>query len=103
MGGRDGRAGGAASHRSAHGGSGTVTRLPAGYVSDLESSREALWVAQAGEHRHGAPVGALRRLDPASGQLTTVADLEEPTSVAIGPQAVWVLDRFARTLTRIAR
>lgn len=79
----------------------TVTRLPEGDVSGLGVSGGAVWLTQSGERRAGAPVGALRRVNAASGRLSTVLRLEQPSSLAIGEGSVWTVDTFAGTLTRV--
>ena len=79
-----------------------VTLLPAGYLTALAADGRAVWLTQQAVVRH-VPVGALRRVGPTTTRLKSVLELEEPTSVAVGDDAVWVLDAFARTVTRVRR
>lgn len=78
-----------------------VRRLPVGYVTALAADGRAVWLTQAGVR--DVPVGALRRVGLTSTRLKSVLELEEPTRVAVGDDAVWVLDAFARTVTRVRR
>ena len=78
-----------------------VTGLPVGNVTALAADGRAVWLTQAGVR--DVPVGALRRVGLTSTRLKSVLELEEPTTVAVGDDAVWVLDAFARTVTRVRR
>jgi len=40
-------------------------------------------------------------VNAASGRLSTVLRLEQPSSLAIGEGSVWTVDTFAGTLTRV--
>jgi len=80
-----------------------VVRLPAGLgATDLALGAGAVWVTHIGPWLAGAYTGTLLRFDPVRGRLTKTLDLEQPGSVAVGNGAAWVVDRFARTLTRVA-
>lgn len=78
-----------------------VTRLPAGGVGALDVSRDAVWATRLAPQRAGAPAGALLRVDPHTGRVSTVLVAEQPGDVSVGEQGVWVLDGFARTVTRV--
>ena len=79
----------------------SVTRLPAGPVNAIAVGAGATWLVQGGWRPGAAPAGTLARIDPASGRRSTVLRLERPVGVAVGDGGVWVLDAFARTLTRV--
>jgi hypothetical protein len=74
-----------------------VTPLPEGEVRGLAVSHDAVWISQT--NRRG---GVLLRIDRATGRRSTALTFQgEPSDVAIGGGAVWVLDIPARTLIRI--
>jgi hypothetical protein len=78
-----------------------VTPLPAGGVSALGVSRDAVWASRFGADRSDAPAASLLRLNPAHGGASRALALEQPYDMAVGERGVWVLDGFARTLTRV--
>ena len=47
-------------------------------------------------------LGAIAIVIPVPGE-SCAPELEKPTSVAVDDDAVWVLDAFARTVTRVRR
>ncbi len=75
--------------------------LPAGGAASLAVSRDAVWVTSFGTPGRDGGTGTLLRLDPASSRLSTALKLEQPYDMAVGERGVWVLDGFARTLTRL--
>lgn len=77
----------------------TVARLPAGEVVGLAVGRDAAWVSQKPAVGSGLG-GVLRRIDAATGRLTTALALQgTPSNVAADDVGAWVLDTRERTLT----
>jgi len=77
----------------------SVTRLPAGRVIGLATSRDAVWISHIGPRGRG---GRLLRVDRRTGRLSTALRFEgAPSNVSVGEGGVWVLDTFARTLIRV--
>jgi hypothetical protein len=77
-----------------------VTTLPGGAATGLAVSRDAVWATRFGLD-NAAPAGVLLRLDASSGRPSTALALEQPYDLAVGEHGVWVIDGFARTLTRV--
>ena len=75
----------------------TIARLGGGSVSGLAALGQDVYVTQ----NSASYSGALRKLDLAHRHLSQVAPFENAVAVAAGDGAVWVLDYFAQTLTRV--
>jgi hypothetical protein len=71
-----------------------------GAATGLALSRDAVWFTRFGPGK-AASAGRLLRLNVPSPRLSTALALEQPYDLAVGEHGVWVIDGFARTLTRV--
>lgn len=76
-----------------------IAELGIDYVTGLAVGGDSVWLTQVDERRNGA----LRRVATGGKRVTGVLALEGPEDVAVGAGAAWVVDRVARTVTRVPR